>query len=49
MPLPKYEHMRVAANLTIILGQYVKANRLGDVYAEGGYQTRKRSRYCTRS
>lgn len=37
MPLPKYEHMRVAANLTIILGQYVKANRLGYVCVEGGY------------
>jgi Uma2 family endonuclease len=38
MPLPKYEHMRVSANLTIILGQYVKANRLGEVCAEGGYK-----------
>ena len=38
MPLPKYEHMRVAANLTIILGQYVKANQLGRVHVEGGYK-----------
>ena len=38
MPLVKYEHMRVTANLTIILGQYVKANRLGIVGAEGGYK-----------
>ena len=38
MPLPKAEHMRVAANLTIILGQYVKANRLGIVSVEGGYK-----------
>ena len=27
MPLPKYEHMRVATNLTMILGQHVKANQ----------------------
>ena len=38
MPLPQLEHMRGSANLTIILGQYVKANRLGKVYAEGGYK-----------
>jgi Uma2 family endonuclease len=38
MPLTKAEHMRVAANLTIILGQYAKANRLGVVNAEGGYK-----------
>lgn len=38
MPLPKHEHMRVAANLTILLGQYVKANRLGQVCTEGGYK-----------
>ncbi|HJU92028.1 MAG TPA: Uma2 family endonuclease [Pyrinomonadaceae bacterium] len=37
MPLPKLKHARVSANLTILLGQYVNANRLGDVYAEGGY------------
>jgi Uma2 family endonuclease len=37
MPLPKLKHARVAANLTIMLGQYVKANHLGDVYAEGGF------------
>jgi Uma2 family endonuclease len=38
MPLPKLQHARVAANLTIILGQYVKANRLGYVFTEGGYK-----------
>ena len=38
MPLPKHEHMRVSANLTVILGQYVKANRLGEVNVEGGYK-----------
>jgi Uma2 family endonuclease len=38
MPLPKYEHMRVATNLTMILGQHVKANQLGDVYGEGGFK-----------
>jgi Uma2 family endonuclease len=38
MPPAKFEHMRVCANLTIILGQYVKANRLGMIGAEGGYK-----------
>ena len=38
MPLPKAEHMRVSANLTIILGQYVKTNHLGSVFTEGGYK-----------
>jgi len=38
MPLPKRLHARVSANLTIILGQYAKANCLGDVYAENGYK-----------
>ena len=38
MPPAKYEHMRVCANLTIILGQYVKANRLGVVGSDGGYK-----------
>jgi len=38
MPLPKYEHMRVATKLTILLSQYAQANRLGDVYVEGGYK-----------
>ncbi len=37
MPLPQTEHMRVSANLTIILGQYVKTNQLGSVFVEGGY------------
>ena len=38
MPPATYEHMRVCANLTIILGLYVKANRLGVVGTEGGYK-----------
>ena len=38
MALPKAEHMRVAANLTIILGQHARANQLGGVYTEGGYK-----------
>ena len=38
MPLPKHEHMRVAANLTMLLLQYVKANRLGMIGTEGGYK-----------
>jgi Uma2 family endonuclease len=38
MPPPKFEHGRVAANLTIILGQHVKANKLGAVCTEAGYK-----------
>ena len=38
MPPAKYEHMRVCANLTFLLMQHVKANRLGIVGAEGGYK-----------
>jgi Uma2 family endonuclease len=38
MPLPKYEHMRVSANLTMLLLQHARAHRLGEVYAEGGYK-----------
>ena len=38
MPLPKREHMRVSANLTALLWQHAKANRLGEVNAEGGYK-----------
>jgi Uma2 family endonuclease len=38
MPPAKYEHMRVCANLTFLLMQHVKANRLGVVGAEGGYK-----------
>ncbi|HEX5875037.1 MAG TPA: Uma2 family endonuclease [Pyrinomonadaceae bacterium] len=38
MPLPKAEHMRVAANLTFLLMQHARANRLGQVNAEGGYK-----------
>jgi len=38
MPLPKYAHMRVSANLTWLLMQHAKTNRLGEVNAEGGYK-----------
>jgi Uma2 family endonuclease len=38
MALPKREHMRVSANLTVILWQHAKANRLGEVYTEGGFK-----------
>ena len=38
MPLPQREHMRVAANLTAMLWQHAKANRLGEVYTEGGFK-----------
>ena len=38
MSLPKHEPMRVATNLTVILAQYVKANRLGEVCTEVGYK-----------
>jgi Uma2 family endonuclease len=38
MPLPKREHMRVSANLTVMLWQHAKANRLGEVYTEGGFK-----------
>ena len=37
MPLPKSEHGRVAFNLMMLLGQYVKTNRLGRVFPEVGY------------
>jgi len=38
MPPPKFEHGRVSANLTMLLLQHVKANRLGVVGTEGGYK-----------
>ena len=38
MPPPKSIHGRVTANLTIILGLHVKANRLGDIHTESGYK-----------
>jgi len=38
MPLVKAEQMRVSANLTMLLLQHVKANRLGVVGTEGGYK-----------
>ena len=36
MPPAKFEHGRICANLTLILGQHVKANQLGVVGTEGG-------------
>jgi Uma2 family endonuclease len=38
MPPAKYEHGRVSANLTFLLLQHVKANRLGVVGTECGYK-----------
>lgn len=38
MPPPKYEHGRVVANLIMLLGQYVKATKLGGIFAEIGYK-----------
>lgn len=38
MPPAKYEHGRVCANLTFLLMQHVKANRLGMVGTECGYK-----------
>jgi Uma2 family endonuclease len=38
MPPPKAIHGHVVANLTILLGPHVKANKLGYVYAETGYK-----------
>src|SRR5438045_4127064 len=38
LPPPKFEHCRIAANLTIIVGYYVRANKLGVVCTEGGYK-----------
>ena len=38
MPSPKPIHGRVVANLTFLLLQHVRANRLGDVYTESGYK-----------
>jgi Uma2 family endonuclease len=37
MTPPKPLHGRIVTNLAIILGLYVKANRLGVVYSESGY------------
>ena len=38
MPSPKPLHGRTVANLTMLLLQHVKANRLGIVYTESGYK-----------
>ena len=37
MPPPNHDHGRISANLTGMLWQYAKANRLGDAYGETGY------------
>ena len=37
MPPPNHAHGRISANLTILLGQFVKANRLGEICGESGY------------
>jgi Uma2 family endonuclease len=38
MPPPGEEHGLICTNLTLILGQYVKVNKLGRVYVESGYK-----------
>jgi Uma2 family endonuclease len=38
MPPPKFEHGVVSANVMVILAQYVKANKLGQVCSEVGYK-----------
>ena len=38
MPPANYQHMRVCANLTMLLLQHVKANHLGVIGTEGGYK-----------
>lgn len=38
MPLPFKEHGAVSINLAVALAQYVKANKLGVVYAESGFK-----------
>jgi Uma2 family endonuclease len=38
MTPPKREHARVCANLIILLGNYVKANDLGEVWADSGFK-----------
>jgi Uma2 family endonuclease len=38
MPPPKSVHGRVTANLTMLLLQHAKANRLGDVHTESGFK-----------
>src|SRR5215212_4140336 len=38
MTPPKSEHGRIVANLIMILGSYVKANNLGEVWADSGFK-----------
>jgi Uma2 family endonuclease len=38
MPPPKFEHGRVVANLTILLGPHIKSNNLGYICTEIGYK-----------
>ena len=37
MPPPQFEHGRVSANLVLILGLHIRANRLGRICTESGY------------
>jgi Uma2 family endonuclease len=37
MPPPQFEHGRVSANLVLILGLHIRANRLGQICTETGY------------
>ena len=37
MPPPGFNHGRISANLMMLLGQFVKVNRLGDMCGETGY------------
>jgi Uma2 family endonuclease len=37
MPPPNFNHGRISANLMMLLGQFVKVNRLGDMCGEAGY------------
>ena len=38
MSLPKHLHARVCAKLIMILGTYVEANHLGEVWADSGFK-----------
>ena len=38
MPPPQFEHGRVVLNLGVLLGQHVKAHKLGTACAETGYK-----------
>src|SRR5690349_6527871 len=38
MPPPKFEHGKVVANLTALLGLHIRANQLGAIRTETGYK-----------